>query len=87
MARVFIPALLRPHAAGREWIDAEGATVREVVAALEAAYPEMRGRLVRDGRIVPGFAIALDGELAAFGLSEEVSAGTEVHFVPAIQGG
>jgi molybdopterin converting factor small subunit len=81
MARVHIPALLRGATGGAEWVTAEGATVREVVAALEAKYPELQGRLLK------GTAVAIDGEISAMGLSERVEPESEVHFVAAIAGG
>lgn len=87
MARVFIPALLRTATEGREWVEAPGATVREVVAALEAAHPGLRGRLVRDGRLLAGLAVAIDGETGALGLGEAVGPETELQFITAIQGG
>ena len=87
MARVFIPALLREATEGREWTEAPGATVREVVEALEAAHPGLQGRLVRDGRLLPGLAIAIDGEISALGLAEPTGPDTELQFISAIQGG
>jgi molybdopterin converting factor small subunit len=87
MAHIHIPALLRAATGGRDWVEVDGATVRELVAALELAYPEMQERLVRDGRLVPGLAVAIDGEISATGLSEATGADTEVQFINAIQGG
>ncbi len=81
MARVHIPALLRGATGGAEWVVAEGATVREVVAALEVQYPELRGRLLK------GTAVAIDGEISSMGLSERVGPDSEVQFVAAIAGG
>lgn len=81
MARVHIPALLRGATGGAEWVVAEGATVREVVAALEDSYPELRGRLLK------GTAVAIDGEICGMGLSERVGPESEVQFVAAIAGG
>ena len=87
MAHVHIPALLRDATQGRVWVEAPGATVREVVTALEAAYPELKGRLVRDGRLLPGLAVAIDGEISSMGLSEETEPETELQFLTAISGG
>ena len=81
MARVHIPALLRGATGGAEWVVAEGATVREVVAALEASHPELRGRLMK------GTAVAIDGEICSMGLAERVEPESEVQFVAAIAGG
>ena len=87
MAHVHIPALLRAATAGREWVEAPGTTVGEVVAALEVLCPELRGRLVCDGRLVRGMAIAVDGEISSMGLMEPVDETTEVQFLTAISGG
>ncbi len=88
MARVHIPALLRTATEGREWIEASGATVRDVVAAIEAEYPALRGKLVReDGRLLPGLAVAIDGEISSMGLGETVGPETELQFLAALQGG
>ena len=87
MAHVHIPALLRAATAGREWVEAPGATVGEVVAALEVLCPELQGRLVCDGRLVRGMAIAVDGEISAMGLLDPVDGETDVQFITAISGG
>ena len=88
MAHVHIPALLRVATEGREWVEVAGAaTVRDVVRTLEEQYPEIRGKLVREGRLSAGFAVAIDGEISSLGLGESVDAGTEVQFLTAIQGG
>jgi molybdopterin converting factor small subunit len=87
MARVYIPAMLRPATEGREWVSASGGTVRDVVAGLELAYPGLAGRLVREGRLVPGLAVAIDGDISGLGLAEAVAEETEVQFLTAISGG
>lgn len=87
MARVHIPALLRTATEGRVWVEAPGTTVREVVAALEALYPELQGRLVREGRLLPGLAVAIDGEISSMGVSEQTGPETELQFLTAISGG
>jgi hypothetical protein len=62
--------------------------VRDVVAAIEAAYPALQGKIVReDGRLLPGMAVAIDGEISSLGLGEAVGLDTEVQFLAAIQGG
>lgn len=87
MAHVHIPALLRHATEGRVWVEAPGATVREVVEALEATYPVLQGLLVREGRLQPGLAVAIDGEMSSMGLNEETGPETEVQFLTAISGG
>jgi molybdopterin converting factor small subunit len=87
MAAVHIPALLRDATAGHAWVEAPGATVGDVVAAVETIYPGLRGRLIRDGRLLPGFAIAVDGEICPLGLREPVRDDSEIQFLTAISGG
>ncbi len=84
---MFIPALLRVETEGREWVEATRGTVREVVVCLEEQYPGLAGRLVKDGRLAAGLAVAIDGEISSMGLAEEVGAETEVQFLTAISGG
>ena len=81
MAKVHIPALLRAATEGKEWVEAEGKTVREVVANLEAIHPQLLGRLSK------GLAIAIDGEISSIGWAESVAPDTEIQFIAAIQGG
>ena len=45
MVRVHVPPLLRTLTAGGEWVEVEGATIRQVVAALESRYPGFKDRL------------------------------------------
>ncbi len=87
MPQVYIPALLRPATGGRELVSAEGATVRQVVESLEAQYPEIRGRLVKDGKLLSNLAIGIDGEVSVLGLAETVPPDCEIQFLTAIKGG
>jgi len=84
---VYIPALLRTATNGQDLVSAEGTTVREVVASLEAQYPALVGRLVRDGRLLPYLAIGIDGEVSLLGLADDVAPDSEVQFLTAIKGG
>ena len=87
MPQVYIPALLRPATGGQELVSAEGATVRQVVESLEAQYPELRGRLVKDGKLLSNLAIGIDGEVSVLGLAESVPPDCEIQFLTAIKGG
>lgn len=88
MAVVFIPALLRDLADGHAEVNVKGATVREVILALDRAYPGFAARLLdADGVLRSNLAVAVDGEIAVDALKEPVEAGSEVHFVAAIKGG
>ena len=87
MAIVFIPTLLRPLTGGRGSVEAEGATVRQVIESLEMAWPGIRERLMENDRLRPNISVAVDGEVTPMGLLEAVSPSSEVHFIAAIKGG
>lgn len=87
MPRVYIPALLRTLTGGRAEVEVAGATVREIVANLEAQYPGMQDRLVEGGRLRPNVSVAVNDEITPLGLMEAVPPSGEVHFITAIRGG
>ena len=87
MPQVYIPALLRPATGGRELVEASGVTVRDVVLSLEEQFPELKGRLVRDGKLLSNLAIGIDGEVSVLGLAEAVPPDCEIQFLAAIKGG
>lgn len=63
-----------------------GETVDEVLAALDAAAPGMRDRLVEEGpRLRPHINVFVDGRLAD--LTTPVGADATVHVIPAVSGG
>lgn len=72
---------------GQTQIAVEGATVRQVVEALEERYPGFKDRIVADDRIKTEIAVAVDGEVVAAGLRARVGPESEVHFLPALAGG
>jgi molybdopterin synthase sulfur carrier subunit len=79
--------LLRDLTSGRETVPVPGATVREVIDALEQLYPGIRERLCDANGLRAGIAVAVDTQVARLGLREPVAAASEVHFLPAIGGG
>ncbi len=87
MARVFIPPVLQEFAGGETEVMVAGKSLRQVVAALEEQFPNLRGHL-RDGdRLVAGLAASIDGVMTTQGLLAAVKPASEVHFLPAIGGG
>lgn len=72
---------------GQTQIAVEGATVRQVVEALEERYPGFKDRIVAGDRIKTEIAVAVDGEVVAAGLRARVGPESEVHFLPALAGG
>ncbi len=87
MAIVWIPPLLRGLTGGTVHITVTAATVRDAVAQLEQQFPGIQDRLISNDRLRPNIALVVDGENSKRGLRHELSAESEVHFVPALSGG
>ncbi len=87
MVRVIIPATLRGICGGSPLIEVEGATIGDVLRAVDARCPGFHGRVVADGRLRPELAFALDGEVVPLALHDAVSPETEIAIVPALGGG
>jgi molybdopterin synthase sulfur carrier subunit len=87
MAVVWIPSLLRDLTGGRESVTVGGTTVRQVIEALERAYPGVKDRLCDAQGLRSGIAVAVDTQVARLGLLQPVQENSEVHFLPAISGG
>ena len=87
MPVVYIPTLMRDLTKGAEKVEVAGATLRQVVNNLDAAYPGAKARLCKEDRIRPDIAVAVDGEITRLGMLQTVTPTSEVHFVPAVSGG
>jgi molybdopterin synthase sulfur carrier subunit len=87
MATVHIPAPMRSLTGGETDVVVPGATLGEIVEALEAHYPGLRSRLVEGDRIRPGLAVFVEGVNAPSRLSTRVSENAEIYFAPALSGG
>ncbi|MBE0611569.1 MAG: MoaD/ThiS family protein [Dehalococcoidia bacterium] len=87
MALVIIPATLRDLCGGSPQLEVEGATIGELLRALDARCPGFYGRVVEEGRLRPELAFAVNGEVVPLALHDTVTPGTEITIVPAIGGG
>jgi molybdopterin converting factor small subunit len=87
MATIWIPPLLRDLTGGLDQVTAAGATVRELVQALDARFPGIRARLCDGDLLRPGLAVFVDSCSAPLGLAQPVGPASEVHFLPQIAGG
>jgi molybdopterin converting factor small subunit len=86
MAVVCVRGPLRKLAAGRAVHELEGATVVEVMKALEARHPEVRGWILDErGAIRRHINVFVNGERG--GEATAVAAGDRVEVLPAITGG
>jgi molybdopterin synthase sulfur carrier subunit len=87
VAVVHLPALLSSLTQGDSQPVVTGTTVGELVDQLEIRYPGIKKRLLDGDRLRPDLAVFVDGSVRRDGLKCEVSADSEVHFIPAIAGG
>jgi molybdopterin synthase sulfur carrier subunit len=87
MALVILPrslAAILPGLPRRASID--GATVAEVVAALDALWPGVADRILEPGPAIrEHINVFVDGEPAD--LATEVPSGATIHVIPAVAGG
>jgi len=87
MAAVSIPLLLKDVTHGARQVQVEGATLAEIVAALEAIYPGIEARIRLGDTISPHLAFTVDGKIATRGLATPVGPESEVNILPAFGGG
>jgi molybdopterin converting factor small subunit len=81
VATVFFSSSLRRHTGGRDRIEIEASSFRELVAALKARFPALREPLLEET------AVAIDGEIIQEPFLEPIQPDSEVHFLPRISGG
>ena len=87
---VRIPTILRTCTGGAAEVTAEGGTLREVLAKLDAAYPGLAGRILDESGKLRRFVNVYVGEedvRLADGLDTQVPQGTQVSVIPAVAGG
>jgi molybdopterin synthase sulfur carrier subunit len=88
--KVRIPTQLRPLAGGASEVAVDGATVADLLKALDAAHPGFADRLFdQSGQLRRFVNIFVAEEDVRFleGLSTRVPDGTTVSIVPAVAGG
>jgi len=81
MIRVHLSAGLRSWTGGEAWVEVEAGTVRRLIRELDSRFPGL-GEQLQDG-----MSVAINGDIVADALFEELPDGAEVHFLPAISGG
>ena len=88
--RVKLPTILRKHAEGNATVEAEGSTLRELLANLEASYPGITKNIVaEDGGLHRFINIYLNDEDVRYlgSLETSVGDGDTVSILPAVAGG
>jgi molybdopterin synthase sulfur carrier subunit len=90
MAQVRVPAMLRATVGGERIVAAEGATVRELILAVDARHPGFAGQLLEpDGGQRQFVNIYLNDEDVRYlkGLDSAVADGDVISILPAVAGG
>ncbi|MEV4672219.1 MoaD/ThiS family protein [Actinomadura sp. NPDC049382] len=87
---VRIPTILRTYTGGESEVKAEGATLRAVVADLEASYAGISARILDDAGKIRRFVNVYVGDedvRFADGLDTATSDGAQISIIPAVAGG
>ena len=90
MSTVWIPQVLRAAAGGNKQVELAGASVGEVVDALVAQYPSLRGQLLTDDGALNRFVnVYVNGQDVRYldGLSTQLGERDELRLLPAMAGG
>ena len=88
--RVKLPTILRKHSGGDALVDADGATLRDLLADLESKYPGITKNIVsEDGGLHRFINIYVNGEDVRYlgSLETPVKDGDTVSLLPAVAGG
>ena len=87
---VRIPTILRSYTGGAAAVTAAGATVGDVLAAVERAHPGIRARLIDETGTLRRFVnIYIDDDDIRFGdgLNTAATNGATLSIIPAVAGG
>ena len=89
MPKVRIPTPLRPHAGGLDTVDAQGATVGEVLGQVGQSYPALRERIFDGAELRRFVNVYVNDEDIRYldELNTPVAASDEVSIIPAVAGG
>lgn len=86
---VRIPTILRPYTGGEKLVTAEGATLAEVIANLDASHPGISERLIDESGLRRFVNVYLNDEDVRFldGLATVIADGDSITILPAVAGG
>jgi molybdopterin synthase sulfur carrier subunit len=90
VARVKLPTILRSHAGGERAVEAEGATLRELLEDLETRYPGITQMVLTDDGALHRFVnVYVNDEDVRYrgSLETEVDPEDTVSILPAVAGG
>jgi sulfur-carrier protein len=87
---VRIPTILRTYTNGESEVQADGATLAEVLESLDSSYPGIRGRILDDQGAIRRFVnvyVGNDDVRFLDALETKTPEGTQVSVIPAVAGG
>lgn len=86
---VRIPTILRTYTGGEKVVNAQGASLQEVITSLDATYTGIGERLIDESGLRRFVNVYLNDEDVRFldGLATEVADGDSVTILPAVAGG
>ncbi len=90
MVRVKLPTILRKHSGGEALVDADGATLRELLADLESRFPGITKNVVsEDGGLHRFINVYVNDEDVRYlgSLETAVREGDTISILPAVAGG
>jgi molybdopterin converting factor small subunit len=87
MPVLWIPPDMRDLTEGKGEIRVPGKTVGQALANLDAIHPGVWDRLCEGKDLNPSIAVVVDGEGSGMGMYTSLQQDSEVHFLPAMEGG
>lgn len=78
---------MRDLTEGKGVIRVPGKTVGQALASLEAIHPGVWDRLCEGKELNPSMTVVVDGEGSRMGMYTPLQEDSEVHFLPAMEGG
>jgi sulfur-carrier protein len=87
---VRIPTILRTYTNGESEVSADGGTLAEVLASLDASYPGIRSRILDDQGTIRRFVnvyVGNDDVRFLEALDTSTPEGAQVSVIPAVAGG
>ena len=87
MTRVIVPTQLRGYTAGKSEVDANGATLNDVLVDLDRQFPGFRFRVIDEQDRVRRHVIIFVGQEREENLAAKIPPGADVQIVGALSGG
>ena len=87
MTRVIVPTQLRGYTAGKSEVDANGATLNDVLVDLDRQFPGFRFRVIDEQDRVRRHVIIFVGQEREEDLAAKIPSGADVQIVGALSGG